>query len=223
VRVLLRDADFATLGSATTLAAGSSLVTLNGATLPSTGTISASASARISGELVTSGNIAGPTIAGEWLTLDGPVSGRGNFSGNVRMADDYSVGATGTRSLVAFSGNVEFGGGELRLDLSGTNRGASSGYDAINCAGTLTLGGTLNVSLVGGYSPMAGTSFDLLNWGSLSGGFSEVILPVLPGDFSWDTSNLYTSGVITVVPEPSGMVGVLPVVAMLISRRTRRR
>lgn len=220
--VLLLDADSAGLGSTTTLVAGSSLVTLNGATLPSTGTISASASASISGELTTSGNIAGPTIAGEWLTLDGPVSGRGNFSGNIRMTDDYSVGPTGNRSLVTFSGNVEFRGGELRLDLSGVNRGASSGYDAINCSGTLTLSGTLNVSLAGGYSPAPGTSFDLFNWGTLSGGFSEVILPVLPADFSWNTANLYTSGVITVVPEPGGVVSMLPVVAMLVSRRRRR-
>lgn len=221
--VLLLDADSAGLGSTTTLGAGSSLVTLNGVTLPSTGTISASASASISGELTTSGNIAGPTTAGEWLTLEDPVSGRGNFSGNIRMTDDYSVGSTGTRSLVTFSGNVEFGSGELRLDLSGVNRGTSSGYDAINCSGTLTLSGTLNVSLAGGYAPAVGASFDLFNWGSFSGSFSGITLPALPGDLSWNTANLYTSGVITVVPEPSVAVSMLPVVALLASRRKRRR
>ena len=65
-------------------------------------------------------------------------------------------------------------------------------------AGALSVGGTLNVSLINGFSPAAGQSFDILNWGSLSGTFAALSLPVLPGR-AWNTSQLYTTGVLSVV------------------------
>jgi hypothetical protein len=39
--------------------------------------------------------------------------------------------------------------------------------------------------------------------GQLSGTFSQVSLPALSNGLSWDTSNLYSNGTISVVPEPS--------------------
>jgi hypothetical protein len=60
----------------------------------------------------------------------------------------------------------------------------------------LSLGGRLEVSLIEGFTPAAGNSFDILDWGTLSGTFSTIVLPTLSG-LAWNTSQLYTTGVLS--------------------------
>ena len=63
----------------------------------------------------------------------------------------------------------------------------------------MNLGGTLNVSLINSFTPLAGNSFDIMDWGSLTGKFSALQLPILNnGPLGWDTSHLYTTGVLSV-------------------------
>jgi hypothetical protein len=62
----------------------------------------------------------------------------------------------------------------------------------------LTLDGTLAVLLINGFSPTAGNSFDILDWGSLSGTFATLQLPALGADLMWNASQLYTAGVLSV-------------------------
>ncbi len=49
-------------------------------------------------------------------------------------------------------------------------------YDHISVTGQLSLGGTLDVSLINGFNPQPGNSFDILDFnpGSLSGTFSAI-------------------------------------------------
>jgi hypothetical protein len=61
----------------------------------------------------------------------------------------------------------------------------------------LSLGGTLNVSLIDDFTPVAGQAFDIFDWGSRSGSFASINLPALSG-LAWNTSQLYTSGVISI-------------------------
>jgi hypothetical protein len=70
---------------------------------------------------------------------------------------------------------------------------------------TLT-GATLNVTLVNGYIPPTGTSFTIVDAGSLSGTFLTVNLPTLPSSLSWVTN--YDAAAGTVILSVSG---VLPV------------
>jgi autotransporter-associated beta strand protein len=70
-----------------------------------------------------------------------------------------------------------------------------------------------------------GDSFDLFDWGTAPTTLfsSAYVLPLLGSGLTWDTTNLYTTGVITVVPEPStvflvGLAGLF----LLIQRRQRR-
>lgn len=56
--------------------------------------------------------------------------------------------------------------------IGGTTRGSQ--YDAIIASGLLSLGGTLNVSIISGFTPAAGERFDILDWGTLTGMFSAV-------------------------------------------------
>jgi hypothetical protein len=61
----------------------------------------------------------------------------------------------------------------------------------------LELGGTLQVDLINGFSPSAGQSFNILDWGNRAGTFSSLNLPALSG-LNWNTSELYTTGVLSV-------------------------
>ena len=69
-------------------------------------------------------------------------------------------------------------------------------------AAQLSIGGILSVSLLNGFMPAVGTSFDLLDWGTLSGTFSSLGLPTLSTG-QWDTSQLYTTGVLSVIQKRS--------------------
>jgi len=107
-------------------------------------------------------------------------------------------------------------------ELAGTTPGSQ--YDVLDVGGSLTLGGTLDVDLLYGFRPQAGQTFDILDFDpeNLSGRFSAFDLPALGGGLSWDTSALYTSGAIGVVPEPATLalmgLGLLAVIRRKLSR-----
>ncbi len=93
-------------------------------------------------------------------------------------------------------------GGTLWIDVDA----ASGTADKLVVSGTLTLGGTLQVGLLSG-EPAIGSSYDIMDWGTLVGRFDALNLPAfsLPGVY-WDTRQLYTQGILAVaVPEPSAM------------------
>lgn len=98
--------------------------------------------------------------------------------------------------------------GDLTLDSSSTLEidiwDTTMGNDLLEITGAFTAGGTLDINLIG--SVTAGDSFDILDFdaGSVSGAFDGFSLPSLGGGLSWNTSNLLTTGVISVV---SGLPG----------------
>ena len=106
-------------------------------------------------------------------------------------------------SLQINAGDVSFGSvtldssDELHIGLSGITRGTQ--YGALTTTGNMILAGPLFVSL-NSFAPSAGQSFDILDWGpgSLSGTFSSLHLPALAGGRVWNTSQLYTTGVLSV-------------------------
>ena len=83
------------------------------------------------------------------------------------------------------------------LDFKLSGETPAVDYGLLNIPGTLVAAGTLHVSLNPGFTPAAGDSFDLLDWGTLNGKFSSVQLPNLTAPMGWDTSQLYTNGIIT--------------------------
>jgi autotransporter-associated beta strand protein len=98
-------------------------------------------------------------------------------------------------SLIANSFSLQGPGGGLGLQLAGQTPALNS---KLQVSGAVNLAGALTVSLVNNFQPRLGDSFDLMDWGSLSGTFSTLSLPTLSG-LAWDTTRLYTSGVISVV------------------------
>lgn len=136
-------------------------------------------------------------------TFFGTFTGAGiSGTGNVYFEADVTPGAS--PAAAQFGGNVFLGAAStLNMELGGMTPGAQ--YDQLLVSGALSLGGALEVSLINGFYPVAGQSFNLLDWGSLAGAFSALTLPSLTG-LAWNTSQLYTTGVLTVVAAP-GLAG----------------
>ena len=108
------------------------------------------------------------------ITLSGYIKGTGTFN-NVNFTGTYSPGLSPT---VATVGNISLApSSTLIMEIGGANPG--SGYDKIQASGTLAPGGTLDVMLIGSFTPTAGQTFDLFDWTTLSGKFSTVVLPNL--------------------------------------------
>ncbi len=187
-------------------------------------TVTGGAGVTFYGDVGQNGTLVVATVGGiqSSAVFLGSFSGSGGFTGggdvfidgNLRPSDPVAVTFGGNAYLANSTDTV--------MQLGGTVAG--SGYDQINCTGQLALAGALDVELIDGFQPRAGEAFDLFN-GGLSGEFSQLSLPALSDGLSWNTSNLDTTGQISVVPEPStlallaaGAVGVLK-----LSRRQRRK
>jgi hypothetical protein len=92
-------------------------------------------------------------------------------------------------------------GGTLDIEIGGLSPG--SGYDQLNHildGGTAQLGGALAVSLINGFTPAAGNSFEIITaTGGISGAFTSLSLPALAAPLAWNTNQLYTSGLLSVI------------------------
>ena len=197
----LADANDAVLGSASlaTLGNGASPGTLaaaNGLTLDFGGNITGfgavSTPNNVATPLINNGHIAGNSVA-EPLTLTGFVKGVGTLD-NVKITGTLAPGLSPT---ILIAGNVAFSPtSTLVMELGGATPG--SGYDRIESSGALAFDGTLQATLINGFTPSACQSFTLFDWGSASGAFEALTLPALADGLAWNTSQLYTTGVLKV-------------------------
>lgn len=119
------------------------------------------------------------------------VSGTGNSYFEADITPGFSP------ATVDFGGNASLSDqARLVMELGGTDPGTR--YGQLHVSRRLSLGGTLTVSLIDGFMPASGQAFDILDWGSLTGTFATLQLPALSGPLSWNTSQLYTAGVLGV-------------------------
>ncbi len=127
----------------------------------------------------------GPSRLQGYGTLD--FSGYPFGSNNGIISPGTSIG---TLSII---GNlIQMPSSAINIEIGGTAQ-----YDQLNINGAVTLGGTLNVSLTGGFTPSIGDTFTILNYISKSGTFSTQNLPSLTGK-QWNVNIGATSVVLTV-------------------------
>jgi fibronectin-binding autotransporter adhesin len=219
-QVVLDDANAAQLGTSTTLGAGGRLNSFNGITLANgrTVTASATASASISGNFVNNGTVTGPISAGQFLTLNNNVSGVGNYAGNVRFSANFAPGFNGPVAIALNSFSL-VDTTTLSLEIGGLTPGTQ--YDRLNLTGTGVLDGALNVTLIGGFQPVEGNTFVLINGGPLSGAFDTLNLPGLTPGLAWNYVQSASSATLVVIPEPTTALAVLVGVALIGVRRRR--
>jgi T5SS/PEP-CTERM-associated repeat protein len=139
--------------------------------------------------------------SGVFVTTNGTLSGDGTIVGSVLV---NGVVAPGTSpGKLHITGNYAHNStGRLQIEIA-----SPASFDGLDVLGYIGLDGSLEVSLIGGYVPVGTKSFDILDWtGGLSFTFDSIQLPTLGGMLTWNTSQLYTTGVLSVIgpPPPPG-------------------
>jgi len=66
----------------------------------------------------------------------------------------------------------------------------------------LELGGAFEISLADGFLPELGSTFDILDFNTISGSFAKMSLPALEGGLQWDTSQLLVGGTLSLAGLP---------------------
>ncbi len=115
--------------------------------------------------------LSGGTLSGSLIDLQGgSLSGGGSVNASVRNAGQINPGGSGAGRL-AISGNyTQLASGILNFDLGGLTAGSQ--FDQLVVTGSVTLDGTLNVSLINGFTPANNDAFAVLTFGSRSGDFA---------------------------------------------------
>ena len=144
------------------------------------------------GTLAVNGSIAGAVTVNNGATL----GGSGTVGGLVTVASGGTL-SPGNSPGTLTMGSLTFNTGSfLNIELGGTMPGSQ--YDQLHVAGAAVLAGTLQVVLINGFAPTGTISFDILDWATRTSTFTSVQLPTLGGLLSWNTSQLYTLGVLSV-------------------------
>lgn len=167
-----------------------SITVQNGGTLTLSGKAGGSAIVQTGGTLVLNGTLSGS------LNASGVVRGNGTVSG-VSLLGSGALVEPGSAIVgtLNFSNNLTVNTG-ARLSMQVL--GGSTNSDQIKVGGILTCGGTLEVSSYFG-TFTEGTNYQLFNATAINGKFDEVMLPALPASLAWDTTELYTQGLVKII------------------------
>ena len=144
------------------------------------------------------------------VNTNATLAGTGIISGavTVNSGATLSPGDGGIGTLTANNSVTLAAGSTNRIEINRT----TGTKDYLTCSGTLTYGGTLIVTNLGG-ALTNGDSFKLFNGGAYAGSFASSNLPPLAPDLMWNTATLNLSGTISVVstnftgPQPLTWVG----------------
>ncbi|HRT55781.1 MAG TPA: autotransporter-associated beta strand repeat-containing protein [Candidatus Paceibacterota bacterium] len=161
-----------------------------------------------SGSLAASPNLivaAGATLdAVNGLTVgtSQTLKGSGTITGNTVVLGRLEPGLSLGR--LNFSGDLALAGvTELELSKSPLTN------DQVSAAGTITFGGTLLLTNLGGTPLAPGDSFTLFNAAQYSGSFAAISPPTPGPGLAWETSALASSGTLSVIatvnPNPTNL------------------
>jgi PEP-CTERM motif len=132
-----------------------------------------------------------------------------------------------SQGILSISGNYQQTASGI-LDIA---LGGSSGYSVQAVSGLASLGGMLDLGLIGGFTPYIGEEFVILTWGGLSGEFTDNTIVIGNVVFNVEYSpDGYANDVVVeasvsspTVPEPSTMlifsIG-LATMGLVVARRS---
>ena len=130
----------------------------------------------VNGTLTTTNSV-GVNIQG------GSLRGIGSVTGNMTNAGQVSPGSSvgSSAGVLTVNGNYTQNSsnsstGTLNIEVGGVNAGVPE-FDQLNVTGTANVAGTLNVSLINGYTPTGTEGFRIITANSLAGTFNAEIFP----------------------------------------------
>ena len=151
------------------------------------------------GATLLNGGTLSKTSGGSINIQGGRLMGTGNITGSVSNSGIVSPGAS--PGCLSISGNyTQTSSGVLDLEIGGTT--PCTQYDQLNITGTATLAGTLNTSLINGFTPTSNNGFIVMTFGARTGTFGTVSGPFAP---TYNSTNV-TLGSVTSVFTISGQI-----------------
>jgi len=103
----------------------------------------------------------------------GTLQGFGTITGNLsNTGGTIMPGTPGVAGILTATGNYSDPQAFLDIQIGGPNAG-TGGFSQLNISGTAALGGTLDLSLINGFTPYNGELFEILTSSGLSGSFSD--------------------------------------------------
>jgi hypothetical protein len=106
------------------------------------------------------------------LINNGIIEGTGTIeqNGTFTNSSTGSISSGASPGKLTINGNFDFGSGIFTCEIDGTDQGVS--YDWLSVSGTATIAGDSRLDIVFGYTPLAGTTFDIVTAASVSGTFT---------------------------------------------------
>jgi hypothetical protein len=172
-------------------ASGGNIGIIGTPTFTNTGTIVADAGRLIQSNLSIL-QTAGVTIANGEVQVDndifnlqgGLIIGSGRVDSTVNntagmVSPGNSTNDTPSFALLTIEGNFnQSETGETLIELGGPTLGTE--YDRVAVTGVANTGGVLRIRLVDGYSPVLGTTYDILTAASIAGGYDTIVAENIP-------------------------------------------
>jgi len=161
----------------------------------------------------------GGNLAGSLNFQGGLLKGSGTITGSVTN-DGATISPGNSPGTITITGNYQQNSlGTLMIEMAGSS---PNDYDLLNVEGTAYLGGTLDISLLDGFRPTLGETFQVLDFNSVSGQFATIDVlddPAYQFALQYNGSNLALTT--TAVPEPAS-IGLVAMISLLALRRRRR-
>ncbi|MFZ4777694.1 MAG: autotransporter-associated beta strand repeat-containing protein [Terrimicrobiaceae bacterium] len=192
--------------------------TYTGSTTVSAGTLLINGSTASGSAVSVMGGSAASAVLGGTGTIGGSISFTTATGGILAVGGAGAVGTLTTGAVSAtLASNIS-----MELNAAGTSS------DLLKSSGLTATNFTLNLTNLGG-TFSNGQSFQLFQ--NQAGGapvfsgttFAVIVKPTLTGGLTWDESSLYTSGTLSVVPEPSTWALLaFSLTTVMVLRRRRR-
>jgi hypothetical protein len=185
--------------------------------------IAAGTRADFTGRFLHSGNVS--VGAGGQFSMLGYTTGGGSFetadtAARLHFGAEYSPLLAGHTVQI---GNADFAS-RLSLLLGGHDAGIT--HDKISFNGSVEFigGSVLGLHLTAGFVPTQGDAFDLFDFAQAPvGSFSGFELPSLAAGLAWDTSDIYTEGMLRVSAVPEPHTWALMLAGLVLTTRLARR
>ncbi|MBX7072873.1 MAG: PEP-CTERM sorting domain-containing protein [Pirellulales bacterium] len=128
--------------------------------------------------------LAGGTLNAPFVNVaNGALTGSGQITGSVLNSGTVAPGSSSAGQLSIAGSYVQDASAVLNSQIGGLTPG--SGYDQVAAAGIAALDGVLNISTIGGFTPVYGNTFAVVEAGLRSGYFSQINGIAAPGGLAY--------------------------------------